>query len=100
MTAQLAARIRSSIDEQSGVVGPVTIERFAAVVRVSRKAMSAVLAGRATPSVSLLRRIAIATGRSVDWLLGLGECPECGWTDDEIEARTHCAREIDAKASK
>ena len=89
----IPSRLRDAIAEQEPDVGPVTVGRFAAIVGVSRVTISAILNGRARPKLSLVERIAEATGRSVDWFLGLDECPECGRTMQEGAARHHCPRE-------
>lgn len=90
-TPHLPDRIRAALDEERELVGAerITVARFSAVLRLHRVTVSKMLAGSA-PTIATLRRIALVTGRSADFFLGLSECPECGRTVDEADARMHC----------
>lgn len=85
----VAARLELAMQE----AGLETYQELADRVGCSRVHVFRILTGRQIPSLLLARRIAIATGFSVDRLCYLGECINCGDTVDEEDRNAHrCAK--------
>jgi len=84
----VSGRLKLAMQE----AGIETWQELADRAGCSRVHVFRVLSGRQVPSLHLARKIAIATGFSVDRLCHLGECRECGDTvDEEDRGSHHCA---------
>lgn len=88
-----ADRLRRAID-----VAGHTQTSLARALGVLARQVRGYVAGDSFPSVPALRRAALITRHSVDTLLGLAECVECGDTFEEtdlhrgicVECRSGC----------